>query len=46
MAFPDYYADERRARRRVRMRNTLAWIGLAVGIASLAEVLRAVSSGR
>jgi len=42
-AFPDYYADERRARSRVRMRHMLAWIGLAVGIAGVAEVLRLTS---
>jgi len=43
-AFPDYYGDERRARRRVRMRHTLVWVGVAVGIAGVAGALRLVSA--
>ena len=29
-SLPDYYADERRALRRVRVRNARRWLGLAV----------------
>jgi hypothetical protein len=32
-ALPDYYGDERRARRRVRVRHALAWVGLIAGLA-------------
>lgn len=31
-ALPDYYGEERRARRRVRVRQTLAWAGLIAGL--------------
>jgi hypothetical protein len=29
-SLPDYYADERRAHRRVRVRKARRWVGLAV----------------
>jgi hypothetical protein len=32
---PDYYGDERRAMRRVRMRRSVRWLGLAVVAATL-----------
>ena len=37
---PDYYGDERQARRRVRVRHSLLWVAAAVGVAGLAEALR------
>jgi hypothetical protein len=45
-ALPDYYADERRARRRVRVRHALGWVGLLAGVAALAGVLRLWDAGR
>jgi hypothetical protein len=45
-ALPDYYADERRARRRVRLRHALGWVGLVAGVATLAGVLRLGVAGR
>jgi hypothetical protein len=39
-SLPDYYADERRARCRVRLRHALGWVGLFAGVAALAGVLR------
>ena len=34
-ALPDYYADERQARRRVRLRHAARWLGLAAAGALL-----------
>ncbi|HKB04548.1 MAG TPA: hypothetical protein VKD90_20160 [Gemmataceae bacterium] len=45
-ALPDYYADERRARRRVRVRHALGWVGLVAGVAVLAGVLHLAGGGR
>jgi hypothetical protein len=36
--FPDYYAEERRACRRVRVRQGVNWVGLVVGVVGLAAV--------
>jgi hypothetical protein len=38
-ALPDYYADERRAKCRVRFRRALGWVGLVAGLAGLAGLL-------
>jgi hypothetical protein len=45
-ALPDYYGDERRARRRVRVRHVVGWIGLAVCVAGVVEAVRLLSSSR
>jgi len=45
-SLPDYYADERRARRRVRVRHALGWVGLVAGVAALAGFLRLGVAGR
>ena len=45
-ALPDYYADERRARRRVRRRRALGWVGLVAGLAGLASAAYLLDSGR
>jgi hypothetical protein len=45
-ALPDYYADERRAKRRVRVRHALGWVALLAGLAGLAGVLRLRGPGR
>ena len=34
-ALPDYYAEERRAQNRVRVRRVVKLVGLAVGLAAL-----------
>jgi hypothetical protein len=43
---PDYYGDERRARRRVRVRHVVGWIGLAACVVGVVEVVRLIHSGR
>jgi hypothetical protein len=45
-ALPDYYGDERRARRRVHVRHVVGWIGLAACVAGMVEAVRLISSGR
>jgi len=34
-SLPDYYGDERRALDRVRVRNSVRWLGLAVAVTLL-----------
>jgi hypothetical protein len=43
--FPDYYAEERRARQRVRVRESLKVAGLVLGMAALAGAVRLYTSG-
>jgi len=45
-ALPDYYGEERQARRRVRVRHSLLWVAAAVGVAGLAEALRLIGKGK